>query len=150
MVDRVYGYYGITPINAGFDFLGFNVRKYGGKLLIEPSKPAVKRFLDDLRGLIKANKATKTAELIQQLNRKIRGWVNYYQHVVAKKTFTYVDRCVFRALMTWVDRRHPGKSASWKRQRYFPFRGLAPWSRLTCKCLVASRSNHSADASSGR
>lgn len=113
----------ITPIDAGFDFLGFNVRKYGGKLLIKPSKPAVKRFLGDLRGFIKANKATKTAELIRQLNRKIRGWVNYYQHVVAKKTFTYVDRCVFRALMTWIDRRHPGKSASWKRQRYFRSEG---------------------------
>ena len=121
----------ITPIDAGFDFLGFNVRKYGGKLLIKPSKPAVKRFLDDIRGLIKANKAAKTEELIRQLNRKIRGWANYYRHVVAKKTFSYVDRNVFRALMTWIDRRHPGKSASWKRQRYFRSEGWRNWVFLT-------------------
>lgn len=113
----------ITQIDAGFDFLGFNVRKYGGKLLIKPSKSAVKRFLDDIRGWIKANKAAKTEELIQQLNRKIRGWANYYRHTVAKKTFAYVDRCVFRALTTWIDRRHPDKSASWKRQRYFRSEG---------------------------
>jgi RNA-directed DNA polymerase len=28
----------ITHINEGFDFLGFNLRKYKGKLLIKPSK----------------------------------------------------------------------------------------------------------------
>lgn len=117
----------ITQIDAGFDFLGFNVRKYGGKLLIKPSKPAVKRFLVDLRGLIKANRAIKTEELIQHLNRKIRGWANYYRHVVAKKIFSYVDRCVFRTLMTWIDRRHPNKSAYWKRQRYFRSEGRRNW-----------------------
>ena len=117
----------ITQIDAGFDFLGFNVRKYGGKLLIKPSKSAVKRFLDDIRDLIKTNKAAKTVNLLRQLNRKIRGWANYYRHVVAKKTFVYVDRSVFRALMTWIDRRHPNKSASWKRQRYFRSEGLRNW-----------------------
>jgi RNA-directed DNA polymerase len=117
----------ITQIDAGFDFLGFNVRKYGGKLLIKPSKPAVKRFLDDLRGLIKANKAIKTEELIRQLNRKIRGWANYYRHVVAKKIFNYVDHCVIRALMTWINRRHPNKPAYWKRQRYFRSEGRRNW-----------------------
>ena len=43
----------ITHIDDGFDFLGFNVRKYGGKLLIRPSKPTVKRFLDEVRMWIK-------------------------------------------------------------------------------------------------
>lgn len=28
----------VTHINVGFDFLGFNLRKYKGKLLIKPSK----------------------------------------------------------------------------------------------------------------
>ena len=32
----------ITHINDGFDFLGFNVRKYAGKLLIKPAKASVK------------------------------------------------------------------------------------------------------------
>ncbi len=117
----------ITHIDDGFDFLGFNVRKYGGKLLIKPAKQAVKRYLDSIRGLIKANNAAKTEELIQQLNRKIRGWANYYRHVVAKKTFSHVDNHVFRALMTWIDRRHPNKSAEWKRRRYFRSDGLRNW-----------------------
>lgn len=117
----------ITQIDDGFDFLGFNVRKYGGKLLIKPSNSAVKRFLDDVRALIKANKATKTAELIQQLNRKIRGWTNYYCHVVAKRVFDYVDHQIFQALIAWINRRHPTKSAGWKRQRYFRSAARRHW-----------------------
>jgi len=37
----------ITHITEGFDFLGFNIRKYeNGKLLIKPSKDSPKRFSD--------------------------------------------------------------------------------------------------------
>ena len=117
----------ITHIDDGFDFLGFNVRKYTGKLLIKPSKPAVKRFLDKIRALIKANPAAKTEELIRQLNSKLRGWANYYRHEVSKKTFAYVDTQVFLALIAWINRRHPEKSAQWKRQRYFRRKGLRQW-----------------------
>ena len=117
----------ITRIDDGFDFLGFNVRKYAGKLLIKPARQAVKRFLDDIRGLIKANLATKTVDLIRQLNRKIRGWANYYRHVVATRTFAYVDHQVFMALSAWIKRRHPKKTASWKHRRYFRAEGLRNW-----------------------
>ena len=117
----------ITHINDGFDFLGFNLRKYTGKLLIKPAKSSVKTFLADIRKFIKSNKAAKTENLIRQLNSKIRGWANYYRHVVAKKTFDYVDHNVFLALLAWINRRHPNKSAQWKRQRYFRSRGRRDW-----------------------
>jgi RNA-directed DNA polymerase len=117
----------ITHIDDGFDFLGFNVRKYAGKLLIKPSKKAIKSFLERIRETIKANVATKTEDLIRQLNAKLRGWSNYFRHVVAKKTFGYVDDQVYRALITWINRRHPNKSARWKRQRYFRSEGRRNW-----------------------
>jgi RNA-directed DNA polymerase len=117
----------ITHIDDGFDFLGFNVRKYAGKLLIKPSKGAIKSFLERIRGIIKANVATKTEDLIRQLNSKVRSWANYFRHVVAKKTFGYVDAQMFRALITWIKRRHPNKSARWKRQRYFRSEGRRNW-----------------------
>ena len=72
----------ITHIDNGFDFLGFNVRKYHGKLLIKPAKKSVKAFLKNIRSTIKKQATAKTENLIRLLNPKLRGWANYYRHVV--------------------------------------------------------------------
>lgn len=63
----------ITHIGNEFDFLGWNVRKYNGKLLIKPSKANISAHLDKLRALINANKATRKATLIGLLNPILRG-----------------------------------------------------------------------------
>ena len=39
----------VVTLDEGFDFLGFNVRRYRGKLLIKPSKAAVRRIRARLR-----------------------------------------------------------------------------------------------------
>ncbi len=110
----------ITHIEEGFDFLGFNVRKYSnGKLLITPAKGSVKAFLAEIRGLIKSRATVKTEDLIRQLNPKIRGWANYYRHVVSQRTFDHVDHQVSQALWKWIRRRHPNKSVKWRQRRYF-------------------------------
>lgn len=49
----------ITHISEGFDFLGQNVRKYDGKLLIKPSAKNVKTFLESVREIIRVNRAVK-------------------------------------------------------------------------------------------
>ena len=49
----------ITHIEEGFDFLGQNIRKYKGKLLIKPSKKNVKTFLGKVRETVKGNKQAK-------------------------------------------------------------------------------------------
>ena len=36
----------MVHLDEGFDFLGFNVRRYGQKLLIKPSAGAVRRITD--------------------------------------------------------------------------------------------------------
>ncbi|MFC7633812.1 group II intron reverse transcriptase/maturase [Paraburkholderia humisilvae] len=45
----------ITNIAEGFDFLGQNVRKYDGKLLIKPARKSIKSLLDKVRDIIKGN-----------------------------------------------------------------------------------------------
>ena len=117
----------LTHVNDGFNFLGFNVRKYGGKLLIKPAKENVKIFLDKLRNLIKQSRCKTTEELIRQLNPKIRGWSNYYRHVVSKRTFSWVDKCIFRMLWQWAKRRHPKKNAHWRKHKYYRHCGLRNW-----------------------
>lgn len=117
----------ITHINEGFDFLGFQIRKYNGKLLIKPSKKSIKVFLSEIRKAIRKSRGWKTRELISLLNPKIRGWANYYHHVVAKRTFSYVDDCIYRAIARWVKWRHPEKNATWWRENYFRCQGMRNW-----------------------
>lgn len=117
----------ISRIGDGFDFLGFNVRKYQDKLLIKPSSLGIKNFLNTLRMVIKKNKTVRTDVLIRQLNPKIRGWANYYCHVVSKQVFSRVDSHIFEALWRWCKRRHPKKGGQWIKKKYFKTIGDNNW-----------------------
>lgn len=109
----------ITHIDDGFDFLGFNHRKYKGKLLIKPSKSNTLLFLRNLRELIKKHATIPVNDLIKLINPKLRGWANYYRHCVAKQIFGYVGHKLFQALWHWAVRRHPTKSKDWVVHKYF-------------------------------
>jgi RNA-directed DNA polymerase len=117
----------ITHIEVGFDFLGWNIRKYNGKLLMKPSKASVKSHLDRIREVIEANKTSTQVSLIKQLNPILRGWANYHCHVVAKKAFARVDHEVWSMLWQWAVRRHPNKGARWVKERYFKTQGNRNW-----------------------
>jgi RNA-directed DNA polymerase len=121
----------ITHVSEGFDFLGMNIRKYNGKLIIKPAKSNVNRFLADIRGIIKQRRTIKTEDLIKILNPKIRGWGNYYRHVCSKETFSYVDHCIFKAIWNWAVRRHPNKGLRWVQQKYFRQDKFRKWSFST-------------------
>jgi len=117
----------ISHINDGFNFLGFNLRKYSGKLLIKPDKQNVKSILRSVREVIKSNKSVKTEDIINLLNPKIQGWAQYYKHVVAKETFDLIDHQIFQYLHKWVRRRHPNKNAQWCKKRYYRSCNLRNW-----------------------
>ncbi len=117
----------ITKIEEGFDFLGFNLRKYGGKLLIKPSKVSVKSFLKGIRNCIKANQALSTEQLINLLNLKITGWSNYYRSAVSSKIFSRVYHEIFQSLFQWCKFRHPNKGIKWIRRKYYTSFGGRAW-----------------------
>jgi len=132
----------ITHVEHGFDFLGQNVRRYpNGKLLIKPSKKNVKTFLDGIRRTIKAAHGVSAADLIDQLNPKIRGWANYHRHVVSKRTFGCVDHSIFSSLWKWARRRHPNKSPRWFKPKYFAQRGNRDWSFFGETCDDEGQTN---------
>ena len=87
----------ITHVREGFDFLGQNLRKFGGKLLIRPSKKNTAAFLLKVRSILKTNKSAAQANVIWQLNPVIRGWVNYHRHVTASKAFERVDWAIWES-----------------------------------------------------
>jgi len=117
----------ITSIEDGFDFLGQNVRKYQGKLLIKPSKKSVQRLLTQIRTILKTQKTVPAGVLIAQLNPIIQGWAHYHQHEVSKQVFAQVDSAIFEAVWRWAKRRHPHKSQHWIRHKYFKTVGTRHW-----------------------
>lgn len=120
----------IVHISEGFNFLGFNLRQYKGKLLIKPQKEKVLKFLKEIREWLKRNKTVEQKIVIEQLNPKLRGFGNYYRHAVSKEVFSYISSEVWIALWRWAKRRHPNKSKRWIANRYFKIRGKG-W-EFTC------------------
>jgi RNA-directed DNA polymerase len=103
----------VTHIEKGFDFLGWNFRKYGGTLLIKPSRKNAKALYDKVAEVIKSHLMVKQVVLIEKLNPILRGWAQYHQPVVAKETFSKMDSLIHWRLTRWARRRHPKKSPMW-------------------------------------
>ena len=119
----------VTHIEDGFDFLGQTVRRFGRKLLIQPSKKNTHVFLEKARGLIRRARGWNQADLIRQLNPVLRGWANYHRHIVAARTFKKVEAALWQSLWRWARRRHHQKSWNWIVSRY--------WHRLNGKKVFA-------------
>jgi RNA-directed DNA polymerase len=117
----------ITHIEQGFDFLGQNLRKYGGKLLITPSKKNTHAFLEKVRGQIRSNRAMKQEQMIRLLNPIIRGWAYYHRHIQASSAYRKAGMALWHSLWRWAKRRHPNKSGSWIVNRYWHRIGNRSW-----------------------
>jgi len=109
----------ITDIHQGFDFLGHTVRKFKGKLLTSPAKSSIQALRDKIRLCINSALGLTQERLLRQLNPIIRGWANYYRHGAAKRTFERLDHYVYRQILRWINKRHPGKPTYWKHRKYF-------------------------------
>jgi RNA-directed DNA polymerase len=112
----------ITHILAGFDFLGFNIRKYPQKqgeiLRITPSKQSVDRFRYEIKQATKNHNKTQ-ANLIRNLNPKITGWGYYHRHVVSSEIYVLMNDYIYIRLMAWIRRKHPNLSKYKRTRRYF-------------------------------
>ncbi len=113
----------ITHITKGFNFLGHTVRKFGDKLLTTPAKSNVKALREKISLCIKSAVGFSQEALLLKLNPLIRGWANYFKHGTSKRTFDRLDYHVYWQLVRWINRRHPNKSAGWKRRKYFTAAG---------------------------
>ena len=109
----------IVHVERGFDFLGFNVRRYDGKLLIKPSQAAVRRIRERLAAEVRSLNGGNAMAVIRRLNPIIRGWAAYYRSVVSKEVFSAIDHYLWGRLYRWARRAHPNKSRHWVVDRYF-------------------------------
>lgn len=117
----------IAHIEEGFDFLGWNLRKYDGRLLIKPAKKNAQAFPRKIREIIKANKTAKPENVINQLNPVIRGWAEYHKNQTARETHGRMDHAIWESLWSWRRRRHPNKTLQWIMDKYFIRKGNRTW-----------------------
>ena len=117
----------IVHIEQGFNYLGFNVRQYKGKCLITPEKQKVKDLLQRVRSWLKTHPSHKPEAVINYLNPILRGWSNYYRHVVSARLFSSLDHFIWEAVFNWCRKRHPRKGKRWVVDKYFKTLGGQKW-----------------------
>lgn len=117
----------VTHITEGFDFLGFNIRRYTNikgnqnrsKLLIKPSKASIKGFKAKIKEIFKTLRGTNVATLLSKINPIIRGTANYWKTVVSKEIFSILDKYIWIKIKKFVKQLHATKSWKWINKRYF-------------------------------
>jgi RNA-directed DNA polymerase len=109
----------VVHLDDGFDFLGFNVRRYRDKLLIKPSKAAMRRLRKRLAVEMLALRGANAKAVLQRLNPIIRGWSAYYRSVVSSRAFATLDSYMWKLTYKWAKHNHPNKSRHWVVNRYF-------------------------------
>nr|WP_253880935.1 group II intron reverse transcriptase/maturase [Priestia megaterium] len=113
----------VTHIEGGFDFLGFSLRQYntgqGKKLFIKPSRDSIKKARNKIKDTFSVMRGRPVKELIRVLNPIIRGYGQYWKHVVSKKTYSYMDNYIFLKVRKHLKQLHPKKSRKWISKRYF-------------------------------
>ena len=111
----------IVHVRRGFTFLGYVIKrgqralslpaakiKSGarrGGLYAYPTQKAVDRFKDGVRRLTRRRVPLPTAQVIRELNPRIRGWGEYYKRAHVRRLFNQLDRWVVRRLWSHRDRR---------------------------------------------
>jgi RNA-directed DNA polymerase len=109
----------VVCLDEGFDFLGFNVRRYRGKLLIKPSKAAQERIRERLRTETRSLRGGNAGAVIKRLNPIIRGWAAYYRGAVSSEAFQSLDGHLWRLAYKWAVFSHSNKPKRWVVDRYF-------------------------------
>lgn len=79
-------------------FLGYTVcnRKYNVRLKVAPK--AIMRFRGDLKAVFRRGRGRALRRVIEELNLKLRGWMNYFRHIGVKGILLELDGWVRRHL----------------------------------------------------
>lgn len=93
-----------ASIQVGFDFLGYHFERNTRW----PRKKSVEKFKDTIRQKTKRTSGQSMAFIIDDLNRSLRGWFEYFRHS-AKLTFLMLDRWIRVRLRSILRKRHGRK-----------------------------------------
>ena len=96
-----------------FDFLGYTFgRCYSPQtgrayLGTRPAKSRIRKLCDSISDLTRRHKTLlDTEDVVDRLNRKLRGWANYFKLGLVSKACRAVDRHVTGRLRRWLCKKH--------------------------------------------
>ena len=116
----------VCHVDEGFEFLGFRIQRQVKRgtskryVYTWPSKKALMSITDKVRNLTRRHKHRTFTDLLRRLNPVLRGWCNYFQHGVSKRTFQYVDHFAWSRVVTWMRKRHHGLAWGVFHRKFLP------------------------------
>jgi len=106
-----------------FDFLGYTFgRRYSPKtgrpyIGTRPSRKSIKRVTEGIRIQTGRNMEWLDAgEMVSSLNRKLRGWANYFNLGPVTQAYRFLDKYTTTRLRRWLCKKH--KQSSMRFHRY--------------------------------
>ncbi len=94
--------------------LGFRLFRQNKQVRIGIAPKAVLRLRDKLRGLTRRTRSGLLAEVLEQVNRQVQGWVSYFRLADTPTPFKELDEWLRRRLRQLVWKRWKRGTTRWR------------------------------------